>query len=124
MYTEYSKYYKMIDETKYEFKSDGIYSKRFNRKIEGYPIGNLKRYYQSRFTCTDGKTRSLYIHVALWIHFNGDIPEDKELNHKDEDQSNNSLDNLELLTHKENMNYGTVQQRKAETNRNRKKEGK
>ena len=31
----------------------------------------------------------------------------KEINHKDEDKSNNKVDNLEWCNHKENCNYGT-----------------
>lgn len=114
----YSEYYKLIDDRKYEFKEDGIYSKKTNKRIDGYKIGNEKKYNQSRFTCTDGTSKSLYIHVALWIHFNGDIPEGMEINHKDENTSNNTLFNLELMSHKDNMNYGDTQLRKAESIRN------
>ena len=34
-----------------------------------------------------------------------------EVNHRDEDPSNNNVDNLEWITHKDNMNYGTRTQR-------------
>ena len=66
----------------------------------------------------DGKERSLYIHTALWIYFNGDIPEGYEINHRDLNQNNNTLSNLELLTHRENMNYGDTQIKKANGIRN------
>lgn len=112
---KYSNYYTQIDKSKYTFKEDGIYSNRTNKKILGYLIGKAQKYYQSKFICTDGKPHSLYIHVALWIHFNGEIPQEKELNHKDLDKSNNTLTNLNLLTHKENMNWGDTQQRKSDS---------
>lgn len=118
MWRDYSKFYHMVDQDKYEFKEDGIYSRRTNKKIEGYKIGEVKKYNQSRFICTDGSSRSLYIHVLLWIHFNGNIPDGYEINHMDEDTGNNSLSNLELMTHKDNMNYGQCQERKAESIRN------
>ena len=35
----------------------------------------------------------------------------RRINHKDEDKSNNRLDNLELLTHWQNVNFGTHNQR-------------
>ena len=118
MRTDYSKYYKMIDESKYEFKEDGIYSKYHGKRIDGYKIGEVKKYNQSKFICTDGVQRSLYIHVALWIHFNGDIPEGYELGHLDECTDHNVLSNLKLMTHIENMNYGDTQLRKANAIRN------
>jgi hypothetical protein len=108
----------MIDENKYDFKEDGIYSKTQNKKINGYKIGTAKKYNQFKFICTDGKQKSLYIHVALWIHFNGEIPDGMELSHKDENTSNNVLSNLEIMTHIDNMNYGETQLRKANSIRN------
>ena len=47
------------------------------------------------------------VHKLVWITFKGEIPEGYEINHIDEDPGNNALYNLELLTHKENINYGT-----------------
>ena len=38
-----------------------------------------------------------------------------EVNHKDENKLNNALSNLEFLTHKENIHYGTCMARKIES---------
>lgn len=54
----------------------------------------------------DGRMKNVYVHRAIWEAFNGPIPEGYEINHKDENRQNNNLENLELLTHLENLNYG------------------
>lgn len=38
-----------------------------------------------------------------------------EINHKDENKKNNFIGNLELITHKQNCNYGTVKERRKAT---------
>ena len=43
-----------------------------------------------------------------------DNMENLEVNHLDENKSNNKLDNLEWCTRKENVNYGTARQRSIE----------
>ena len=51
--------------------------------------------------------KNLSIHRLVWIAFNGPIPEGLEINHRNEKKDDNSLANLELVTRKENNNYGT-----------------
>lgn len=53
------------------------------------------------------------IHRLVWTVVNGEIPEGMEINHIDENTSNNSITNLSLVTHKENMRWGTVIERIA-----------
>lgn len=63
----------------------------------------------------NGKPKTYKIHRLVWKTFNGKIPEGMQINHIDEDKSNNRLDNLELMTCKENINYGTHNERVAKT---------
>lgn len=55
----------------------------------------------------DKKYKYHYVHRLVWESFNGPIPEGLQINHKDENKSNNSLRNLEVMTPKQNANYGT-----------------
>ena len=102
-----------IDKSFYTFDSEnGIFSKLLNRYLSGTDDGH--GYLRVTLKCTDGKQHSFMYHKVLWEAINGEIPEGYELNHKDENKHNFKLSNLELLTHKENMNYGTRTARAAE----------
>lgn len=54
----------------------------------------------------DGKTIRVLVHRLVWESFNGDIPEGYQINHLDENPCNNNLENLNLVTPQENLNYG------------------
>ncbi len=102
-----------IDKSFYTFDAEkGIFSKLLNRYLTGTDDGH--GYLRVTLKCTDGKQHSFMYHKVLWEAINGDVPFGYELNHKDEDKHNFKLSNLELLTHKENMNYGTRTARAAE----------
>lgn len=61
----------------------------------------------------DGKSTKFYVHRLVYEAFHGKRPEGMEINHIDEDKSNNSIKNLNLMTHKENANWGTCIERRA-----------
>lgn len=63
----------------------------------------------------DGKPHRYLVHRLIWFVFNGDIPEGYQINHINEDKSDNRLENLCLMTPKENINWGTCLQRRSET---------
>lgn len=50
-----------------------------------------------------GKCYNRYVHRLVWLAFMGDIPKKYEINHKNHDKSDNSLENLEIVTHSENV---------------------
>lgn len=53
----------------------------------------------------DGKTVATKVHRVVWIAHRGEIPAGLEINHIDANKTNNSLDNLELVTRLENMQH-------------------
>ena len=53
------------------------------------------------------------VHRLVWEAFNSSIPEGLQINHLDENKHNNSLSNLSLVTHRENMNWGSLPEKLA-----------
>ena len=47
------------------------------------------------------------VHRLVWEAFNGSIPEGLQVNHINEVKTDNRLSNFNLMTPKENINYGT-----------------
>ena len=88
-----------------------IYSTKTNRFIGSkHPKGG---YLHCSLTADDGTVTTTTIHRVIWTAVNGEIPQDMEINHKDEDNHNNKISNLELVTRKENINFGTRNERVA-----------
>ena len=100
---DYPEYYATI--------SGKIWSDYMKRYMKSRDHGNGYKY----VTLYNGDNkRNFYIHRLVWTAFNGNIPEGLQVNHKNEDKGDNRLDNLELLTQKENLNYGTSKTRLSE----------
>jgi hypothetical protein len=76
-------------------------------------------YWQVGLYDDNGERHMFQLHRVIWMAVNGDIPEGLEINHIDENKSNNSISNLNLMTRKENINYGTGIQRSAKKQTNR-----
>ena len=72
----------------------------------------LKLYYK-------GKGKKQYIHRLVYEAFNGPIPKDLFCNHISEIKSDNSVENINLMTRKENNNWGTRNERTKQTLTNR-----
>lgn len=59
-----------------------------------------------------------YIHRLVFEAFNGQIPENMQVNHINEIKADNRLENLNLMTCKENLNYGTRNERAGKVLKN------
>lgn len=111
---------KNIDFSRYIIYEDGkMWSKHWDREIKGYV--NRNGYIQVSLKDISGKWNTYSLHRVIWYYFNGEIPEDLQVNHKDEDKTNNRLSNLNLMTPKENCNWGTRNERAAKTQSLRRK---
>lgn len=51
----------------------------------------------------DGCTEQKYVHRMVWEEFNGPIPQNMQINHINEDKTDNRLENLEMVTCEENI---------------------
>lgn len=78
------------------------------------PTINSSGYYHTILR-KDGKSIGVYIHRLVAEAFIPNPNNYKQVNHKDEDKTNNKVDNLEWCTPKYNANYGTAIQRRITT---------
>ena len=63
-----------------------------------------------------GKQRTVYIHRLVATAFIPNPDGLPQVNHRDEDKTRNVVDNLEWCTSKYNVNYGSAQERRVQTN--------
>lgn len=106
------------DYPKYTITEEGdIYSTQWNeqRKLKPQRATQSKKgYFQVRlFSPTQKKGKLQYIHRLVYETFVGDIPEGMEIDHIDNDTSNNHIDNIQLISRRGNIKkynskrYGT-----------------
>lgn len=102
---------------KYEVFEDGrIYSYKSKKFLK--PV-TMKNGYQ--IVClydNEGKQKNYYLHRVVWESVTGvPIPNNLQINHQNEDKTDNRFfENLELVSPKENCNYGTRNKRIGNTN--------
>lgn len=81
-------------------------------KIKVLKPGNHRGYYVVKL-CKNGKKKHHSIHRLVVETFIGPIPKRMVVNHKNENKLDNRLDNLEIVTPKENANWGTGIERRT-----------
>lgn len=104
------------DFTKYEVYSDGkiwSYKRKKFLKPQTHPNG----YQQVKLFDNEGKPKMYYVHRVVWESVTGaPIPEGMQINHRNEIKTDNRFfENLELMTPKQNINYGTGIKRKTKS---------
>ena len=99
------------DFKKYEVYEDGrIWSYTRNKWLK--PQINNKGYLTVRLSDNDGKIKTYHHHRVVYESVTSQpIPEGLQVNHIDENKTNNHISNLNLMTCKENANWGTRNER-------------
>ena len=115
---------KFRDYSNYEIYSDGrIYSYKSKKFLK--PGTNNKGYQVVNLYDNEGKRKMYLVHRVVWESFNRSlIPKGYEINHRSEVKTENMVSNLELVSHKENCNYGSRNLRAAKSNTNNPKTSK
>lgn len=95
------------DFTKYEVYEDGrIWSYKTKRFLK--PSTEKNGYQRVHLSDNEGKHKQYLIHRVVYQAVSGEpIPEGMQINHINEDKTDNRFENLNLMTPKENINYGT-----------------
>ena len=109
-------------------------------KYDVYPDGHIFSYYTNKFLKprtnkygyqqvglydNEGNMKMYYLHRVVWEAVTGSpIPSNMEINHRSEDKTENFFANLELVSHKQNMNYGSRNSRASKANTNNPKRSK
>ena len=76
--------------------------------------------YRRVYLWLNGRKKNLLVHRLVAETFIENPDEYTDVNHLDEDKTNNHVDNLEWCTHLYNMNYGAVKKKIGDANRGRK----
>ena len=99
----------------YEVYEDGrIWSYRKKKFLKPATLPN--GYQKVTLTDNEGKQKNYYLHRVVWESVTGSpIPNNLQINHRSEVKTENMITNLELMSPKQNSNYGTRNSRIAES---------
>lgn len=106
---------KLIDYSYYIPQKNGEIYTKIQKKLISNNTKTIKGYIQNTFKNKDGKPIGCYRHRVIWYYFNGEIPESYEIDHINGIKTDNRLENLRLVTPKENMNNPVTRTKMIET---------
>ena len=109
---------------KYEVYEDGrIWS--YSQKKWLKPMTRKDGYQQVCLVDNEGKKKMYMVHRVVWESVTGEpIPSNLEINHISESKDENFFANLQLISHKQNLNYGTRNSRASKSKTNNQKRSK
>lgn len=81
-----------------------IYSNKFNKRNK-IRYGKVKGGYNMSYLYVNGKRHDILVHRVVASAFIKNIENKQQINHKDGNKSNNSVDNLEWATQSENIKH-------------------
>ena len=107
---------------------------RYYDNYDVYPDGRIWSYRKKKFLKpktnkngyqvvllydNEGNRKMYYLHRVVYEAVTSSpIPSNMEINHRSEDKTSNMITNLELVSHKQNLNYGTRNLRASKTKTN------
>ena len=97
----------------YEIYADGrIWSYKYKKFLK--PQTTHNGYQRVQLFDNEGNGKNYMVHRVVWEAVTGEpIPENLEVNHISEDKTENFFENLELISHRQNINFGTCIERRA-----------
>ena len=106
---------------------EGLYAIDENGNVFGYkrkkflkPLTDSSGYYQV-VLCKNGLQKRYLVHRLVAETFLTTTESKAFVNHKDENKTNNSVENLEWCTHKYNCNYGARNKQISESSKGKSK---
>ena len=103
-------------ENLYQVSNDGLVRTSHKGLWEILLAGRTKHGYYNVLLYKDGKRKNERVHRLVASAFIPNPNNYPYINHKDENPSNNHVDNLEWCTAEYNINYGTCKERIADSN--------
>ena len=88
---------------RYDYDGEHLINRR-NMSGRGGGIGSVVGSPNTGYRRLKFNGQKYYEHCLIWMWYYGEeIPEDKEIDHIDNDRDNNRIENLRLVTHEENQ---------------------
>ena len=107
------------DYTKYEVYPDGKIWSYSHKKWLKYFTNKKDGYQRVVLYNNEGKRKTFLVHRVIFEAVSGSpIPEGMQINHRSEVKTENMITNLELVSPKENINYGSGIERSAKARTN------